>query len=124
VEFVHQKILEKARVLSAPAASHPPQLYAHMFRVVFRNKFMWVCNRIDDEEVFECAYVWSSTQYKKTFPPSSKRLEPPLHLRTIRLYECAHRGATGHDWLALPSNEATLWLALNELETTVQVMKV
>ena len=90
VDYVHPLMLAKARVLAAPPASHPPRLHHGMFKVVFRNKFMYVCNCYDEENVFDCAYVYREKSKGVRPPPaiaSDDVYKVPLSLDAIRLYE-------------------------------------
>ena len=127
VDYVHPLMLAKARVLAAPPASHPPRLHRGMFKVVFRNKFMYVCNCYDEEDVFDCAYVYRKKGKGVRPPPaiaSDDVYKVPLSLDAIRLYEESYRGAVSRQWDLLPRTPQTLATAKLEFERQYAIMTV
>ena len=127
VDYVHPLMLAKARVLAAPPASHPPRLHHGMFKVVFRNKFMYVCNCYDEENVFDCAYVYREKSKGVRPPPaiaSDDVYKVPLSLDAIRLYEESYRGAVSRQWNQMPKTPQTLATAELEFEHQYAIMTV
>lgn len=91
VEYIAPKMLEKARVLAAPANTlQAPRRYRDFYyelQITFQSKFMVICNCKDSDE-FKCAYVFRAKQ---------KVFSPPLRLHEIELYEMWNHGDCS-DW--------------------------
>ena len=126
VDYVHPQMLLKARVLAAPPASHPPRLYHGMFKVVFRNKFMYICNRYEDESIFSCAYIYreKGARERGKTQPNREVYKAPLTLDAIRLYEESYRGAVSRQWNLMPKTPQTLAIAKLEFEHQAAIMTV